>query len=445
MAGKPRTLRTRVSDVARLALEGELYCLLRRARTHIQGRPSRLPDRFAPRIRPLPPRAITAGVERARIVMAGPSLALEGAPISQMELAIGLKETVGAAPRVIAAKDGPLRARYEAAGVQVTIDPDLTAPAFHPWSYEAQVQTLAGRLSAQKPDLVFVNTMDCFRAVDAAAVAGVPSIWNVREDEDWRDRMAGLTVHVAARALACFEYPERVVFVAEETRRRWSKFDRRGRFTVIPNAIRRPAADPEARGASRAALSLEPDDLMILNVGTLCARKGQIDLAAAIGKRPELASATAAVVGADPDGYGALVLAAARPLDRSRLRLLEPTDDLEPLYAAADVFVCSSRSESSPRVLLEAASAGLPIVTTSAGDAPTRFEDGRTALFYEAGDAQALADQLARVVVHPSEASLMGRAARDDVAPAGAFMRMIEAYAEVIGAAKGASSSVGSS
>lgn len=73
-------------------------------------------------------------------------------------------------------------------------------------------------------------------------------------------------------------------------------------------------------------------------------------------------------------------------------------DELPPWYAAADVFVLPSRSEQWGMVLNEAASAGLPIVTSDApGAAYDLVDDGVSGIRYPAGDVAALQAALAKV------------------------------------------------
>jgi glycosyltransferase involved in cell wall biosynthesis len=73
-------------------------------------------------------------------------------------------------------------------------------------------------------------------------------------------------------------------------------------------------------------------------------------------------------------------------------------DHIAPFYAAADVFLLASHSEGSPNVLLEAMSAGLPVVATRVGGVPELAENGEEALLEDRGDHEALADAVLRLL-----------------------------------------------
>ena len=100
--------------------------------------------------------------------------------------------------------------------------------------------------------------------------------------------------------------------------------------------------------------------------------------------------------------------------------------ELFDLYRQHDLFVLPSVSEGTPRVIGEAMSFGLPVVTTTAGGLPDLVEDGVTGLTVPPADAGLLAQAIRRMVED--------RALRERVVEAASATvdgRTLEAKAEV--------------
>src|SRR5262249_26137255 len=66
-------------------------------------------------------------------------------------------------------------------------------------------------------------------------------------------------------------------------------------------------------------------------------------------------------------------------------------------FADADVAVVPSRSEGTPRVLVEARAFGCPVIGTRVGGIPTSIDDGSDGLLVPPDDASALAAALLRL------------------------------------------------
>jgi glycosyltransferase involved in cell wall biosynthesis len=71
--------------------------------------------------------------------------------------------------------------------------------------------------------------------------------------------------------------------------------------------------------------------------------------------------------------------------------------ELPAYYQASDVFLLSSRHESSARVLSESMLAGTPVVTTATSGAAEVIEDGATGAITPVGDAAAFANAVIRI------------------------------------------------
>ena len=75
-----------------------------------------------------------------------------------------------------------------------------------------------------------------------------------------------------------------------------------------------------------------------------------------------------------------------------------PHDEVAEWFDRADVFVNSSREDNMPHSIIEAFSAGLPVVTTNAGGIPYIVEDGRNGLMVAPDRPDALADAMLEVL-----------------------------------------------
>jgi len=195
---------------------------------------------------------------------------------------------------------------------------------------------------------------------------------------------------------------DRVVTVCEAFAKQLVKMGvPRARLHVQHNSIRpEPAASAREMHVFRRKLSILEDEQMILAVGRLSKEKAQIDLLRAFEKLSHIHSefkARLVVVGDGPERESLEAIAASLGIG-ARVIFTGQVKNVEVYYAAADVLANPSHSEGSPYVLLEAMAAGLPIVATAVGGVPEMVENNKTALLVPAGDPQAMADAVARVL-----------------------------------------------
>jgi glycosyltransferase involved in cell wall biosynthesis len=116
-----------------------------------------------------------------------------------------------------------------------------------------------------------------------------------------------------------------------------------------------------------------------------------------------------AVVGSGPLADPRLLPAALR--DRVRFAgFVAEKEQLAAEYLAADLFVLPSHSEGFPRVLYEAMTYALPVVTTFVGGVGSLMRDGGNCLRVEVGDAEGLARTLRRLADQPELRQALGRA-----------------------------------
>jgi glycosyltransferase involved in cell wall biosynthesis len=368
------------------------------------------------------------------------SLNCEGAPWSQFELTRELAEREVIRPIVFSPTDGPLRALYEEHGIPVRVEPHPLRDVTTLPEYEAALRTFASKCRSWGAELVYANTLQNFYAVDAARQAGLPSVWNPRESEPWQTYFDYLPDGVVQKAYDCFAWPYRVVFVADATRDAYAPLNTRHNFAVIRNGLdiaRIESARKEwTREQARVAIGAQAGDVVILLLGTVCARKGQQDLIEAVtALAPDLQMRIQCyIVGDRPGDYSVELHRLVKNVPaflRARIHLVQETRQVASYYCGSDIFVCTSRLESYPRVVLEAMAYGLPIITTPVFGIREQVREGVNALFYEPGDSGALAKHLGVLIQEEHVRSRMAVRSASVLALGTDFDEMVTAYEEI--------------
>jgi len=210
-----------------------------------------------------------------------------------------------------------------------------------------------------------------------------------------------------------FHDATRVVFTAEATRVVFDYLADRGNFRLLPSWVDVARIDAFAAAHDKAALrrkhGLDPDAVLLVNIGSVCERKGQHIFIRAIellkeelrftypGRRIQFV-----MVGAREGTYLETLKQEVVLHGLDQAVFVPETGDIFDFYRLADIFVCTSFEESFPRVLMESAAFRLPIITTNvngipemlAADEAWRIPPGDR---YQLGDAikQALAAHFA--------------------------------------------------
>jgi O-antigen biosynthesis protein len=336
----------------------------------------------------------------------------EGASRIEFELVRRLQASGALRAEVLSPCEGPLRRAYEQEGIPIRVEPALAELVSSGRHYGDGTSLLADWLCRQGFEVVHANSLRTFWAIEAARLAGVPSVWSVDECEPWQATFDDLPTDVAASALGCLAYPYRVVFSSRSSMWVWKELNTSGNFELIrlahdvPQLLR--GLEQISRGRARQELGLGEDELGVLLMGTVCERKGQLDLLEAFASLPVPVAARMKcyVVGArDDEVYSRrfVELAQALPPDRrERFVVVPETGETSAHWKAADVLCCTSRVEGYPLVTLQAMAVGLPIVTTPVYGIAEQVRPWINALTYHPGDIATLAGHL--VTLAESEA-----------------------------------------
>jgi glycosyltransferase involved in cell wall biosynthesis len=116
----------------------------------------------------------------------------------------------------------------------------------------------------------------------------------------------------------------------------------------------------------------------------------------------------------------------------SGVRFLGVRDDVVQVMSAADGYVMSSAWEGMPMVLLEAAAAGLPIVTTRVGGNHEVVRDGESGFVVPPRDHQALGRAMLRLMeLSETERRAMGDRGREVIRAHYGLNRVVERWEEL--------------
>ncbi|MFI5335153.1 MAG: glycosyltransferase family 4 protein [Opitutales bacterium] len=360
-----------------------------------------------------------------RLLLVTHNLNFEGAPLFLLDL-VRHYASQGAQITLLSPTDGPLRDRFSELGAAIRILD--AAPVFAARSADEAHEAIGhlGQAFDFSPfDLVIANTFTTFWAVHAAKAAGRRVLLYVHESTTPAAFYHG-RVHPDVIALVdrAFGLAEAVAFTTAATRAYHLDYGRPAHHRLAPGWIDIPRLDlwrsAHPPAALRARFQLAPGQLLVTNIGTVCDRKGQHIFARAVDllwrRHPDLAARTKFVMlGGGRTPFDDALSDLLAQLDRPNLVVHPADSDYLPYYAAADLFVCSTYEESSPRVILEAMVGGVPIVASGVHGVLEQVRDGLEATLIPPGDTAALATAMAHSLQSPAEARRRAENARHRV------------------------------
>jgi len=98
-----------------------------------------------------------------------------------------------------------------------------------------------------------------------------------------------------------------------------------------------------------------------------------------------------------------------------RVRFAGWQRDVMAIYGALDVGVLTSDNEGTPLMLIEAMSAGRPVIATAVGGVPDVVRDGHTGVLVEPGNVEDLAQAMTRLALDHAVRRTYGEAARREM------------------------------
>jgi GT2 family glycosyltransferase/glycosyltransferase involved in cell wall biosynthesis len=401
--------------------EAPLPTLLRKRRavqrTRVVGLP-RILEVLARRSRAYPPAHPQAAPHAAR--GAGPGAAgrrvvallshtpnLGGSEQCMLRLATEL-EREGHRTLAIVPGPGPLARALRSARVRVAVVPAvwwarlpgsparLTLEALA--SLAPAVSRLARLLERERVQVLGTISSVVPHGALAARALGIRHVWHVRELYPSSPLVPVLGLAPTLRIIEALSDA-----IVVPSGRVGALFAGSRKVAVVPEGIDAAffSAPRQERGHARERLGLPIEAPVVLAAAPLVPAKDAITAVRALatlsrrGVRAELA-----LCGDEWDaGYrDALVREAAALGVGPRVHRLGFRPDFAQLLDAADVLVVPSRSESFGLSIAEAMARGVPVVSTRCGGPEELVEDGASGLLVGVGDADAMAEALARVL-----------------------------------------------
>lgn len=306
--------------------------------------------------------------------------------------------------------EGPLRARYDRAGIPVTGFPlrNLYGPGA--WR---QGWRLASWLRQRRPDVVHCH--DIYSNIFVgfwARVAGVRSViasrrWGTDSSQARLDRLNDFFSRRASRLLC-----NSAAVSADLVKRHGY---RAARIAVIPNFLEPDAFEQvtaEERQARRAALGIPAGAWVAGIVARLTAVKNHALLLRAVRRLTAGGSPVHIVVVGDGPERAPLEQAARDWGLCGSVTFAGTLPNRPNPHALFDVSALTSRSEGFPNAVVEAMAAGRPVVATDVGGVGDAVTHGVTGLLVPDNDEVALAGALDRLRRDPALSSALSRAGR---------------------------------
>lgn len=191
----------------------------------------------------------------------------------------------------------------------------------------------------------------------------------------------------------------------------------------------------ESRAATREALGLGADALVLIVTATLIGYKGHRDLLQALAVIAGRLDGDWVVlcVGRDA-GAGKALGEDVEALGLSQhVRFLGARDDVAALLSASDIGVLASHEEGFSNSLLEYMAAGLAVVATDVGGTPEVVDHEETGLLVPAHDPDALSLALLDLAKDPAKRARLGRAGRHRVETRHALEACVAGYERLYG------------
>ena len=302
---------------------------------------------------------------------------------------------------LVAGEEGFLTRTARTQGVQVLICHKLVRP-ISPLKDIAATREMVRLIKNYRPAFVHAHSFKSGFVVRLAArVTRVPSLftahgWSFTPGVPVAQKILGL----CTEALLC-RLCEAVITISEHD------FKLAKRFRI--GSSERRHLIPNAAASIEKLATPQNTPVRLLTIGRLTPVKNQSLMLRAMIHLPD--DVTLTVVGEGSERPALLQLRTELGLE-DRVTLYGEVQDVTPFLHAAQIFVLTSRYEGLPISILEAMSAGLPVVSTDVGGIREAVLPGKTGLLVPRGDLAAMIAGLEQLIDDPEMRCRLGAAGR---------------------------------
>jgi glycosyltransferase involved in cell wall biosynthesis len=201
---------------------------------------------------------------------------------------------------------------------------------------------------------------------------------------------------------------------------------------VVPNGVPvRESISLIERNRLKAELGFQATDVLVGSVGRLDPNKNHVMLLRVFARLTERWPALRLVILGDGPLRTRLV-AMTEALGIGSKVVLPGAVPLAARYLPAlEVCCLTSYSEGMPNLIMEAAAAGVPVVSTRCGDSVQLIEDGISGFIVSVDDDASMAAHIDRLLTHADDRSRIGEKGRDKMRRQFSVPSMIERMSEV--------------
>jgi glycosyltransferase involved in cell wall biosynthesis len=279
------------------------------------------------------------------------------------------------------------------------------------WRVKA-VRRLITRLEI---DAVYTNTVTCIDGAIAARIASCPHVWHLREQISGNRDLRGL---LPARITSGIVYAlsDHIIVNSRALQAAYARRSSANKTSVVYNGVDTELFSPAPACRTRLIedLGVRSDAKVIGVIGSITPRKClETVVSAASHVLREIRSAAFVIVGEGRSEYVNQIKARVAGAGlRESFHFLGWRSDVSQLLPGMDMLLSASDQEAFGRTLIEAMSCGLPVVATRSGGPEEIVLDGETGFLVPAGDAQAMATAISRILSDASLADRFSRAGR---------------------------------